>query len=328
MYHKIVSRQKFGGWTSEAISNFTALILILILSGCTDRSNDITNPSRNGFTQLQGKLSGVLQLAQSPYQINDTIFVDPGQSLTIEKGVRLYFGDSTMFVIYGMVEAVGDSNYNILLTAFHNNWKGIRLIDSPQNSRFRYCVIEKVYTDWQDSSQFGALEINNSTATVQNCVFRLNYCYNGGGLSLSNDSSEIINNIFRENRTVVFGGGILAVESSAQIINNTFYGNSSENVGGGLVLWNPLAMDIQNNIFFENMGSDPWIHLAAGSSSGYSEQYNFLAMGSQDPRFVSDADLHLRVDSPCIDQGNPNPIFNDANGTRNDQGAYGGPLGR
>ena len=304
------------------------LIFILVISGCTDRSSDITDPPRNGFTQLQGKIDGVLQLAQSPYFVSDTIFVDSTQSLTIQKGVRLHFGDSAMFVIYGRVEAVGDSSYFVHFTAYRNNWKGIRIIDSDQNSTFRFCIIEKVFTDWQDSSQFGALEINNSTTTVQNCIFRQNHCYNGGGLSLIEDGSAIANNIFRENRTVVFGGGILAVESSAQIINNTFYKNISENVGGGLVLWNPLAMDIQNNIFFENLGSDPWIHLATGNSSGYSEQYNFLAMGSQDPRFVSDADLHLRADSPCIDQGNPNPIYNDANGTRNDQGAYGGPLGR
>jgi len=46
-----------------------------------------------------------------------------------------------------------------------------------------------------------------------------------------------------------------------------------------------------------------------------------------DPKFISDSILKLKLGSPCIDQGNPNVEFNDADGTRNDQGAYGGPKG-
>jgi len=38
-----------------------------------------------------------------------------------------------------------------------------------------------------------------------------------------------------------------------------------------------------------------------------------------------DDDYHLQSWSPCIDAGDPDPQYNDPDGTRNDMGAYGGP---
>jgi hypothetical protein len=40
-----------------------------------------------------------------------------------------------------------------------------------------------------------------------------------------------------------------------------------------------------------------------------------------------DDTLTLQSTSPCIDAGDPDPALNDADGTTNDMGAYGGPLG-
>ena len=49
---------------------------------------------------------------------------------------------------------------------------------------------------------------------------------------------------------------------------------------------------------------------------------------SEDPLFVDaeNDDFHLLPQSPCIDAGNPDPDFNDPDGSRNDMGIYGGPL--
>jgi parallel beta-helix repeat protein len=48
-----------------------------------------------------------------------------------------------------------------------------------------------------------------------------------------------------------------------------------------------------------------------------------------DPLFVGagHADYRLQAGSPAIDAGNPAPAFNDMDGSRNDMGAYGGPIG-
>lgn len=45
------------------------------------------------------------------------------------------------------------------------------------------------------------------------------------------------------------------------------------------------------------------------------------------PNFAGVSDAHLGSGSPCIDSGDPRAEFNDANGSRNDMGAYGGPFG-
>jgi len=47
-----------------------------------------------------------------------------------------------------------------------------------------------------------------------------------------------------------------------------------------------------------------------------------------DPLFESLAggNVHLQAASPCIDAGDPNPEFEDRDGSRNDIGVYGGPL--
>jgi hypothetical protein len=55
------------------------------------------------------------------------------------------------------------------------------------------------------------------------------------------------------------------------------------------------------------------------------EQFNFLAPDSINPQFISSTDFHLQENSPCKDAGNPSSEFNDSDGSRNDQGAYGGP---
>jgi hypothetical protein len=41
----------------------------------------------------------------------------------------------------------------------------------------------------------------------------------------------------------------------------------------------------------------------------------------------SDDDVHLDAAGACVDAGNPSAAFNDADGTANDMGAYGGPYG-
>lgn len=48
-----------------------------------------------------------------------------------------------------------------------------------------------------------------------------------------------------------------------------------------------------------------------------------------DPRFVDEesGDYHLDDFSPAVDAGNPASAYNDADGTRNDMGVYGGPYG-
>ena len=65
----------------------------------------------------------------------------------------------------------------------------------------------------------------------------------------------------------------------------------------------------------------------AGDSAYVYENYNYLATGMMNPMFISNENLHLSSESPCINNGNPDSLYNDYDGTQNDQGAFGGPGG-
>ncbi len=125
--------------------------------------------------------------------------------------------------------------------------------------------------------------------TLINNVFRKCGYY---GIQLDNQCRPVLqNNIVTE----CYRFGIYATQQSIPYLDyNNFWGNYTED--GSNRNLSPDTISVRNGI-------------------------------SSPPAFISANDLHLADGSPCIDTGNPDPIYNDANGTRNDMGAYGGPRG-
>ncbi len=118
--------------------------------------------------------------------------------------------------------------------------------------------------------------------------------------------------ITARNNTLTGNGhnGILLIDGSmATIENNIFASNGEYGVGG--TEW--TAVINYNNFWLNGLG--PY-----GSAFGEGVGNLFL-----DPRFVTPNDFRFRLDSPCINAGNPNPDFNNPDGTRNTMGAFGGP---
>ena len=68
---------------------------------------------------------------------------------------------------------------------------------------------------------------------------------------------------------------------------------------------------------------------ATGNYTGVADPTGVDGNLSVAPRFVSAAtrNFTLLATSPSVNAGNPDAAYNDVNGTRNDQGAYGGPGG-
>ena len=306
---------------------------MLLVGGCADRSLFIDpeiDPGLGGvYTKINGELSGTLSKSNSPYLVTGDISVNAGTTLVIEAGVLIFFKAETGLYINGGISASGNKDNQIFFKAFEQGWEGIHATDPTDSLIFIFCNIEDVYLPHESALKYGAIETTNADLLVKNCYFFNNYTQYGGALALSGTDSEIINNVFYYNESVVYGGAILSQNSSNKIVNNTFYKNYCLNYGGGLVLADPVNEEIQNNIFFDNFSylGDPRIAIVSGDSTNVFEQYNFLAFGAMDPLFNSNRDFHLSEDSPCRNAGNPEPEFNDFDGTRNDQGAYGGPAG-
>lgn len=305
----------------------------MLLFSCADRELFIdpgVDPGLGGtYTKISGSISGTLKKNDSPFLVTEFLYVEANKTLIIEPGAIIFFKDGISFHISGNIEALGTKEQPILFTTLLNDWQGIQIVSASAKSVFSFCVFEKVYLPQDSQLKYGAIRIDNAEAEFTNCIFKNNYVQFGGALAIEAANVVLTNNIFYNNEAVVYGGAVLSERSSDKIINNTFFRNYCINYGGAIVLADPVMEEIQNNIFYDNHSNlgDPRIEIISGDSLNVLQQYNFLAFGNMNPYFISDIDLHLSENSPCTDAGNSDPIYNDADGSRNDQGAYGGPEG-
>ena len=234
-------------------------------------------------------------------------------------------------IVHGTVSCLGSPASPILFTAKNASWKGIQISGTGAQSVLQYVIIQNIdVTVPFDTTRNGAVEVTNANVAIHNSIFKNNRSNNGGAIIFDQSQSLITNNLFINNYSIDLGGALISSASSNTIVNNTFYGNTSANFAGGLLLIGPVEDIVQNNIFYSNTSTtgDPRIALLDTASGHYVTQYNFLEGGGINPDFMSTTDFHLLGSSPCIDAGNPDSQYNDADGTRNDQGAYGGPLGK
>ena len=308
------------------------IILLLFFISCTERDlfTDSNDPGIVGdFTLINGEITGTLSKSNSPYYVTNNIFISAGNNLSIEEGTLIYFALNAEFQIYGGLRAIGTKEQPIIFQGYGNAWEGIHSENPTDSLIFIFCEIVEVYLPIGNDFHFGGLEISNGNTIIKNCYFNFNYARNGGALAISFSNSEIVNNIFYDNDCLDYGGAILSQNSSNKIINNTFVSNFCLNFGGAITIVDPVYEDIQNNIFYNNFSyrARPTIHLVSGDSANVFERFNYMDPDSLNPMFISSTDFHLQQNSPCKNAGNPAPEFNDVDGTRNDQGAYGGPGG-
>ena len=150
----------------------------------------------------------------------------------------------------------------------------------------------------------------------------------GGGVYCENGSTVLLqNNRIIGNSATDLGGGITCnYGSNATITNNTLHGNSAAR-GGGLACAGPeVVVDVANTIFWNDQAplgkeilaltdnktvlSISHSLVEGGFNSVYIE-YCTLNWGpqmlDQDPSFIDPAggDFHIRGDSCCIGQGDP-----------------------
>jgi parallel beta-helix repeat protein len=177
------------------------------------------------------------------------------------------------------------------------------------------------------------------TALISNCVVS---GAEGRGISLTYYRSPTIRNC------LVYNNGTSGIHCQWRcdptIVNNTIYGNDYYGI---YCQWNSSPV-IMNNVIancnlyginceFSSVPSisynDVWNNHLNEAVDSLRINYNDCSAGmgdiGDDPVFI-DADngnFHLSEGSPCVNAGNPDPAYNDVNGSRNDMGGYGGPFG-
>ncbi|MFQ6616258.1 MAG: right-handed parallel beta-helix repeat-containing protein [Fidelibacterota bacterium] len=170
-------------------------------------------------------------------------------------------------------------------------------------------------------------------ATVRNCRIAHNRTTErGGGLSVSGQPT-ITNTIMDHNYAAKGGGGILVNSPSLPtLINCVVYANRSGLMNGnrGGVFLEKGSVPIRNSILWNNSGDHPWWTWSAATYSDIQGHSGGTGNINLAPRFVDPkgGDFHLSPDSPCVDAGHPGDDYRDVDGSRNDMGAHGGPLGQ
>ena len=175
-----------------------------------------------------------------------------------------------------------------------------------------------------------------------------NAASDGAGYAIASGSASLTNVVVAFNDADTDGGGIFVDGGSANVTNASFGLNTSSTSGSsrgdamyissgtsGSVVNSVMTTDSANYILYNagtfsssyndwyNEGSGGTLSGASAGTGAMSTDCEFTSV-SDDGNYNND-DWSLYSSSSCIDAGNPSTGYYDADGTRNDMGAFGGP---
>ncbi|MBT7617841.1 MAG: T9SS type A sorting domain-containing protein [Calditrichaeota bacterium] len=172
-------------------------------------------------------------------------------------------------------------------------------------------------------NEYDGISSRCNVVVIKGNVITNNSIRDGFGLDLHTHfgRSIVVGNIIAYNSSD--GGVALDRGHKTHFYNNVVYRNSRYGIYGrqfandkniqNCILWGHFIDDISNGIHN--------IHYCAVGS-----RFGEEGMVNEVPRFIDpeNGDFRLVEDSPLFDAGNPHPLYNDADGSRADLGAYGG----
>ncbi|UCD37312.1 MAG: right-handed parallel beta-helix repeat-containing protein [Fidelibacterota bacterium] len=160
----------------------------------------------------------------------------------------------------------------------------------------------------------------------------------GGGLLLGGDA-RVENCLIYNNMAIRDGDGIFVTEDAqnVRVVNCTVYSNQGSGIHiarDGVTIENCIVVGNRDgNVHAFPQEDYPYVIVYSNAGEKWTEVDSTNIWDV--PGFVDTTlasvylvpDLRLLPDSPCIDAGNPDPAYNDPDGSRNDMGAFGGPYG-
>ncbi|HEX5033372.1 MAG TPA: right-handed parallel beta-helix repeat-containing protein [bacterium] len=282
-------------------------------------------------------------------------FALPGDTVFIENGVYSPSTNGEFFPIFmrNDVSVIGQDPENTILDAEGTGYV-LDFFNYNVGTVANFTVIGGL------SNLGGGIYAESSSGNIQNMIVTGNraseagtgvYVVTSSGLTITNtivvgnsgtpdaiddpaqvdlDASNIafINNVVANGDT---DGVRLNFGSTGTFENNIFFDNGSDAFGVGLAD-NAVesAANILYNITFGNAEGDYFLNgfiMTASEANDFFPDDQIANNFSADPLFNNPAvgDFTLQFGSPAIQAGDPNPVFDNPDGSRNDIGAFGGP---
>jgi len=214
-----------------------------------------------------------------------------------------------------------------------NGWERNVPVFRTTVARFRCDVNTEITIDgfvvesWADGIGFNEVQVLNITNNIiRNSQDGMDFVLPDAWWDYQAESIYITNNLIYNNQEdgiVNYWNDEMTVESN----NNTIVNNNRFGVIGSQLP--SIETKIRNDIIAFNSNED--LEPSAEYTVNYSDIGDQLYPGagniSQDPLFIDPArPIHgIQSSSPCRNGGDPNSIYNDLDGTRNDMGFTGGP---
>jgi len=197
---------------------------------------------------------------------------------------------------------------------FSNCWDGCIKVFSHSDVRIIKNSIIRMY-GWDDAAGINVLDSNAEiwNNSIVECE---------GGIYAKNSNVSIFNNVFSGNRgTLRAGEGTdMYIENSNLIAKNNIIYESDR-----------LRKEAQSAVYFTGSGTQDFSYnILYNNYTATDTKGIILGPGNifEDPLFADSYrhNYNLLLESPSIDAGDPNPGFNDLDGSRNDMGIHGGPF--
>ena len=311
-------------------------------------------------SSVSGNIAGIWRSEYGPYTITDDVTIPADGDLTVEPGVEIFVENDAQFSVNGLLQAdASASDGEPIIFTSNSSWQGLRFIGTQANNIIANCEISKATVsairiendsyldiignkiyDNSSTSLGAAIDVmGSSNVLITQNIIANNFSSNAiGGIQCTDAPIEITNNIV-VNNSGTYGAFMLKNDSDAELTNNTIANNESNGTNQYLffifnsapVIKNCIIID-NNSIFFSSGGVDVTYTCISGGYTGtgnIDEDPLFIAPSAGDGTAFYEPNAHwwLQEGSPCIDAGDPDAMYNDPDGSRNDMGAYGGPNG-
>ncbi len=259
----------------------------------------------------------------------ESYIIDNGDSVLIKPGIHSSFAfsfDNKNINLIGL-EGAQKTQLKWLPTLTESK----KLIHDSTFIKVKHGLVQGLTIQGGSAYHGGGINATGS-AIIRQCRIKNNHAgilYNGGlggGLYLSGNVT--VSNCIIDSNSADYKGHGIYIDSSANNVNiinctlqkNNIYSNSSNvNIINSSILLTDPQID------YPDHNQPQVLYSYAGEFWHSIDTSNVIG----DIGFVSYHPLnsHLLPNSVCIDAGNSDLIYNDHDGSRNDIGAYGGPLG-